>query len=270
MKYIALVVGGLVFLACADPSTSAPVEPFPLAPQETLPSEPATATARQKAQFSEFSVVNLVGHVGVSPTPQILLTADFDPVTVLVYYVGDKTTTAGVRTLSAPVLAETITLAADQTKVHVINTAHSAFSANHGCILVDTIDGTGPDTVQTHMQIGQDTWSVGGSVFTGGSYRIPYAPGIVRMILAITNQSDFAFNVTVSNVNGTQQTTVNNLAPLSTWKFDSAVEGWPNLVGPGSVQIFTSNGGSIAVSGYSTVGTTAKYRYYPVKAAPYP
>jgi hypothetical protein len=80
--------------------------------------------------------------------------------------------------------------------------------------------------------------------------------------------SDFSFNVTVYNVNGLQQTTV-NLASLSTWKFDT-LDSWGNLSGVGSVQVTTSNGGAIAVSGYSTIGTTAKYRYYPVKAAPYP
>lgn len=163
----------------------------------------------------------------------------------------------------------TVSLLADQTKVHVVNFSHPAFSANHGCILLMAVDGPGFNTFQTSVQVGLETWSVGGSVFTGGAYRIPYAANIVRTIIAMTNQSDFAFNVTVANVNGTQSSTV-NLSPLSTWKFDSAVDGWGNLVGPGSIQVTTQNGGVLAVSGYHTVGTTAKYRFVPVKAAPYP
>jgi hypothetical protein len=266
VKYIALVICGLVSFACADPSMGTTFERGESAEQTPVPEE-TTGTVRQKAQFADDTVLNILGHVG-APTPQLLLTADNDPVNVNIYYIGDKTNSSGVRTPMAPVLISTVSLAADQTKVHTINTAHAAFSANHGCIVAQSIDELGADTFQTHVQFGMDTWSVGGSVFTGGSYRIPYNNGIVRMVLALTNQGDFSFNVTVNNVNGLQQTTV-NLAPLSTWKFDTQ-ESWGNLSGVGSVQVTTSNGGVLAVSGYSTIGTTAKYRYYPVKAAPYP
>jgi hypothetical protein len=104
-------------------------------------------------------------------------------------------------------------------------------------------------------------------VFTGGSYRIPYLSGTLRVALVLTNQGDFSFAVTINNVNGVQQRTI-NLVPLTTYKFDSANENW-NLNGTGSIQITTSNGGVLAVSGFVD-RLFSRSRITPVKAAPFP
>jgi len=219
--------------------------------------------ASQKAQFADDTIINLL-EPGLTTT--VTVTADFDPVTVNIFYVGDKTTNSG-RTPSAPQLVQTLSLAADQTKSHTVNMFHPAFNNGYGAMVVEAIDGTGPDTFQTYVQYGGSIFSTGGSVFTGGSYRIPYLSGTLRVALVLTNQGDFAFPVTINNVNGIQQRTV-NLAPLSTYKFDSDNEGW-DLNGTGSIQVTTGNGGVLAVSGFIDRLFT-RSRITPVKAAPFP
>ena len=58
-----------------------------------------------------------------------------------------------------------------------------------------------------------------------------------------------------------------NLVPFSTYKFDSFAERW-NMSGTSSVQITTSAGGTVALSGYID-RLLQRQRIAPVKAAPF-
>jgi hypothetical protein len=226
--------------------------------------DPATEVGevKQKAQFADDTVINLVDPLVAT----ITVTADGNPTMVNIFYVGDKTTNSG-RTASAPVLVQTLNLDTDQTKQHNVNMFHPAFNNGYGSILLESVGGGPLEVFQTYVQYSGAIFSTGGSVFTGGSYRIPYLSGTLRVVLALTNQSDFTFNTTISNVNGTQARTV-SLAPLSTYRFDSGNENW-NLNGTGSIQVTTSAGGTLAVSGYVD-RLLQRSRITPVKAAPFP
>ena len=223
---------------------------------------PEIGQVKQKAQFADNTTINLVDPLLATVT----LTADLNPVDVQVFYVGDKTTDAGHQ-VAAPVLVSTISLAADQTKQHSVNLNHAAFQGGYGSLVLHSLGGTPNDVFQTYVEYGGSLFSTGGSVFTGGSYRIPYRSGTLRMVLALTNQSDFAFDINIANLGGTQTKTI-NLSAGSTYKFDTFSQGWI-LSGTSSIQIFTNNGGTIAVSGYID-RLLQRIRITPVKAAPFP
>ena len=226
------------------------------------PAPVQVAEVQQRSQFADATIVNLVDPISATLT----LTADLEPVDVQIFYIGDKTTNSG-RTVSAPVLVDTISLSADETDKHNVNLLHPAFFAGYGSILLQSVTGNQNDKFQTYAQYGGSMFSTGGSVFTGGSYRIPYLSGTIRVVLVLTNQSDFPFNVDISNV-GTATAKTISLAPLSTYRFDSGAEGWV-LSGNNSIQIFTSSGGTVAVSGYID-RLLSRTRINPVKASPYP
>lgn len=218
---------------------------------------------REAAQFADDTILNIVDFTAAT----LSFTADFNPVTVNLFYISAKTTDSGSPPGNA-FLVQTIELAADQTKTHAINFNHAALAGGYGSFVVDTAGDGQFDVLQTHVIAGNNVWSVGGSVFTGGSYRLPYVKGINKVVLAITNQSDFAFDVEISNLGTINYKTI-NIPPLSTYKFDSSLYGWTFPANnANSVQVFTTNGGVIALSGYYQKGTT-KTRFYPVKAAPY-
>jgi hypothetical protein len=223
---------------------------------------PTVGQVKQKSQFADGTIINLVDPLAATLT----VTADIDPVTVQVFYVSDKTTDTG-HAVGNVTLVDTIALAADQTAKHKVNLSDPAFQGGYGAIVLDSIGNTPQDVFQTYVEYGGSMFSTGGSVFTGGSYRIPYLTGSVRMVLALTNQSDFPFEVDLSNVGSTESTAV-TLEPLSTYKFDSRAEGW-HLNGTSSVQIFTTAGGTVSVSGYID-RLLQRIRITPVKAAPFP
>src|SRR4051812_4161529 len=62
----------------------------------------ATGEVAQKAQFADATIVNLVDPLSAT----LALPADGVPITVQIFYSGDKTTDSG-RTISAPVLVDT-------------------------------------------------------------------------------------------------------------------------------------------------------------------
>ena len=222
---------------------------------------PEIGQAKQKSQFADDTVINLVDPFSATLT----LTADVNPVDVNIFYVSDKTTNTGHQ-VGTVTLVDTISLAADQTKVHNVNLANAAFSGGYGAIVLSSLGGTSQDVFQTYAEYGGAIFSTGGSVFTGGSYRIPYRQGTIKMVLALTNQSDFDFDVTISNVGGTQSKTI-TIPVLSTYKFDTLANGWI-LSGTSSIQVFTTNGGTVSLSGYID-RFLQRIRLAPVKAAPY-
>jgi hypothetical protein len=226
------------------------------APEATQVSE-----VQQKAQFADDTVINLVDPLSAI----ITVTADVHPVDIQIFYISDKTTNT-THTPGPATLVDTISLAADQTKQHTVNLGNAAFNGGYGSVLLSTLGGTINDVFQTYVEYGGAVFSTGGSVFTGGSYRIPYRSGTIRMVLALTNQSDFAFDIQISNVGGTQFKTI-NLSPLSTYKFDTLANGWL-LNGTSSIQVTTSNGGTVALSGYID-RLLQRNRITPVKAAPF-
>jgi hypothetical protein len=255
-------------LGCSAPDNDGEKAPSTVA----SPNEPAVGQVKQRSQFADATVFNIVDP-GASPF--LTVNADGDPVTVQIYYIGDKTTDAGHFPATA-VLAGTLDLASDDTRSFTINTAHAAFAGGYGSLLVDAV-GVSPTTVfQTFMTYNMATnanvtQSVGGSVFAGTSYRIPVFRGTTKVVLALTNQSDFQYDVLIAHVGGIESKTI-TLVPLTTYKFDSSVYGWvwpaANAPAPHSLQIFTQAGGTVAVSGYVQAGTN-KYRVAPVKAASY-
>lgn len=228
----------------------------------TSGSNEPTGTARERAQFANDTLVNLVDP---GKDPALLITAASIPETVEVFYLSAKTTDTG----SDPgtvTLAETINLAADQTARHEVDMRSAAFADGYGAILVNSSTNVSSSAFQTYVQYGGSMFSTGGSVFMGSSYRIPFWSGTLRMVLAITNQSDFTFNVQLSNV-GTAMVKTITLPPLSTFRFDSTAAGW-TLSGTNSVQILTTSGGTISLSGYLD-RVPHRIRITPVKAAPF-
>ena len=221
-----------------------------------------TGKVTQKAQFADATIVNLVDPLSAT----LALTADGTPITVQIFYTGDKTTDSG-RTAAAPVLVDTLTLNTDQTVKHVVNLSNAAFNGGYGTIFLNSIGSDPLDVFQTYAEYGNGIFSTGGSVFQGGSYRIPYLSGTFRIVLVVTNQSNFPFDVQFANIGKTDVTTI-NLVPLSTYKFDSFAKGW-NLSGTSSVQITTSDGGTVALSGYMD-RLLQRQRIAPVKASPFP
>lgn len=228
----------------------------------TTGSSTPTGSARQRAQFANDTLVNLVDP---GKDPSLLITASSTPETVEIFYLSAKTTDTG----SDPgtvTLAATINLAADQTARHEVDLKSPAFADGYGAILVNSSTDTSSSAFQTYVQYGGSMFSTGGSVFMGSSYRIPYWSGTLRMVLAVTNEADFAFDVQFSNV-GTSMVKTITLPPLSTYRFDSTNEGW-TLSGTNSIQILTTSGGTIALSGYLD-RVPHRIRITPVKAAPY-
>jgi len=222
----------------------------------------AVGQVEQKAQFADDTFINVVDP-GFAPS--LTITADFNPVTVDIIYVSSKTTNSG-STAGTATIVQTLSLGADETKQHMINMFHPAMAGGYGCIVLDSTGETSLDVFQTYVRYGGSMFSAGGSVFTGGSYRIPYTSDQFRMVLAITNQADFPFDIELSNLGGSNFKTI-NVPAGSTYKFDTQAEHW-SLTGTNSVQIFTTNGGVIALSGYLD-GWLGRTRITPVKAAPY-
>src|SRR5204862_392181 len=93
-----------------------------------------TGQTKQASQFADGTVMNLVDS---GPTT-LTMTADGDPVTIQIYYIGDKTTDTEHIPATA-VLVDTVELASDQTAVHQVDTAHPAFGGGYGSLLVDAI-----------------------------------------------------------------------------------------------------------------------------------
>ena len=219
----------------------------------------------QASQFADNTVVNFADMTSAT----LSFTADINPVTLNIFGVNDVTTDTG-HTVGNVTLLKTLTLAADQTQTYTVPFGNTAIAKGAGCIFIDSIGSSPSDVFQTHVVTGDQVWSVGGSVFTGGSYRMPYPKNTKKFVLSMTNLSDFDFEVQIYNVQGTSVKTI-TLPVLSTYKMDSSALGWTfSTTAPGSVQLFTTNGGVVSLSGYYTVGTsTTKNRFYPVKAAPY-
>jgi hypothetical protein len=216
---------------------------------------------KQAAQFADATVFNLVD----TGATKLMLTADGDPVTLQVFYVGDKTTDAG-HFPSTAVLVDTISLATDQTAVHQVNRFHPAFAGGYGAVLVDAIGVSPTNVFQTYAEYDESIYSVGGSVFQGTSYRIPYTDNTRRVVLAFTNQSDFQYDLLVANVGGVESKVI-TLVPLTTYRFDSAEEGWVLKGTTSAIQVFTQAGGTVAMSGYAVRKGGKKVRINPVKAA---
>src|SRR5262249_44209566 len=140
-----------------------------------------------------------------------------------------------------------------------------AFAGGYGSVLLDAV-GVSPTTVfQTYAEYDDGIYSVGGSVFQGTSYRIPYTSDTSKVVLAFTNQSDFQYDLLIANVGGIESKTV-TMVPLTTYRFDSGALGWVLKGTTSSIQIFTQAGGTVAVSGYE-VRKKRKVRINPVKAA---
>jgi hypothetical protein len=229
---------------------------------DTTEAPNATGAVQQKSQFADATLLNLVDPGATT----IAITADGQPITVQIFYSGDKTTDTG-RTASAPVLVDTISLATDQTGRHNVNLNNPAFNNGYGAIFLDAV-GADPLTVfQTYVEYGSAIFSTGGSTFQGGSYRIPYLSGTLRVVLVVTNQSNVAANVQFANLGHPNVTTV-NLVPFSTYKFDTFFEGW-NLSGTSAIQITCDNGVTVSLSGYID-RLLQRQRIAPVKASPFP
>ncbi|HEX4334424.1 MAG TPA: hypothetical protein VH062_00845 [Polyangiaceae bacterium] len=221
----------------------------------------------QGAQFADKTVINetQLQNNGMS----LLLTADGSNLTIQVFYLGDKTTDTG-RTIAAPVLKNTVSLVTDHTTQVNVDLTDPAFAGNYGGVFLSVIGGgSGTQVFQTYVQTGFDMWSSGGSVFSGASYRIPYWSGCTGVVLTITNLSNFPFDIQFSNIGTTDLHTVSQLVPLSTYQFDSRRYNW-NVSGTSAIQVTTTAGGTVYMSGHEYRGSTTKYRVVPVKAAPYP
>jgi hypothetical protein len=230
--------------------------------QTTAPKTVEIGQTKQASQFADGTVMNLV-----DPGPTTLsLTADGDPVTVQIFYVGDKTTNTDHIPATA-VLVDTIDLASDQTALHQVDLTNPAFAGGYGCVVLDAI-GVSPTTVfQTYAEYDGGIYSVGGSVFQGTSYRIPYTSETKQVVLTFTNQSDFQYDLLIANVGGIESRTI-TLVPLTTYRFDSAAEGWNLLGTTSSIQIFTQASGTVTMSGYEVRRHhKGKVRINPVKAA---
>jgi hypothetical protein len=227
----------------------------------TAPESTKIGQTKQAAQFADGTVFNLVD----PGKTKLMLTADGDAVALQVFYVGDKTTNAGHFPATA-VLVDTIELATDETAVHNVNMGHPAFAGGYGAVLVDAI-GVSPTTVfQTFAEYDEGIYSVGGSVFQGTSYRIPYTDNTKKVVLAFTNQSDFQYDLLVANVGGIESKTI-TLVPLTTYRFDSMAEGWVLKGTTSAIQVFTQASGTVAMSGYEVRKGGKKIRINPVKAA---
>jgi hypothetical protein len=272
-SFISLTAVGFM-TACSAPDASIPAADTNPALGASIDStSPPVGKVVQRSQFADDTIINLVDPNATGGGTAITMTADINPTTVQVYYVGDKTTDSG-HTVASPVLVDTLDIPADGTKAHNVNFANPAFAGGYGCILLQSIGSTPSDVFQAYVTHaagtsgnGAVTFSVGGSVFAGGSYRIPVFATATKVVLALTNQSDFAFEVDISQVSGTGYHSI-TIEPLSTYKFDSSAYGWtfPRI---DSIQIFTTAGGTVSVSGYQNAFNT-RYRIAPVKAAPYP
>jgi hypothetical protein len=258
MRSYSLFAGLLMLAGCSSSGewTSGGVQ------TEGTEAPKATGQVTQKAQFADATIVNLVDPLSAT----LALTADGVPITVQVFYSGDKTTDSG-RIISAPVLVDTITLNTDQTGRHNVNLNHPAFNGGYGTVFLNSIGSDPLDVFQTYAEYSNSIFSTGGSVFQGGSYRIPYLSGTLRVVLVVTNQSNIPFNVQFANIGKTDVVNV-NLVPLSTYKFDTFPKGW-NLSGSSSIQVTTSDGGTVAMSGYMD-RLLQRQRIAPVKASPFP
>jgi len=229
---------------------------------DTTGSPKATGTVEQKSQFADATLLNLVDPMSAT----IAVTADGQPITVQVFYSADKTTDSG-RTAAAPVLVDTLTLNTDQTGRHNVNLSNAAFAGGYGAIFLDAVGEDPLNVFQTYVEYGGAIFSTGGSTFQGGSYRIPYLSGTLRVVLVVTNQSGIAADVQFANLGHPNVTSV-NLVPFSTYKFDTFAEGW-NMSGTSAIQITTDNGATVSMSGYID-RLLQRQRIAPVKTSPFP
>lgn len=220
---------------------------------------------QQASQFADGTIMNLVDPGDTTLT----LTADGDPVTVQIFYIGDKTTDT-THTASTAVLVDTLSLASDQTVTHHVDLTNPAFDGGYGAIFLDAIGVSPTNVFQTYVEYASSIFSIGGSVFEGASYRIPYLSNTRKIVLAFTNQSDFQYDLLIANLGGAGSKTI-TMVPLTTYRFDSEAEGF-DLSNTSSIQIFTQAGGTVTMSGYLTRRHRPheKIRITPVKAAPFP
>jgi hypothetical protein len=257
MRSYSLLAGLLVLAGCSSNGdwTAGGVGDTTQAPK-------ATGAVEQKSQFADATLLNLVDPGGTT----IAITADGQPITVQVFYSGDKTTDSG-RTASAPVLVDTINLDTDTTGKHVVNLNDPAFKGGYGSVFLDAV-GVDPLTVfQTYVEYGSSIFSTGGSVFQGSAYRIPYLSGTLRVVLVVTNSGNVDTNVQFANLAHPDVTSV-HLVPFSTYKFDTFGEGW-NLNATSAIQITCDNGGTVSMSGYID-RFLQRQRIAPVKTSPFP
>jgi len=106
---------------------------------QSAPSVPAAEQTGQVAQHAQFADATVINEVQLqSNGMSLLIDADGSPLTLQVFYVGDKTTDSG-RTAAAPVLRHTISMDTDQTAKIDINLADPAFAGNYGAIFIDAI-----------------------------------------------------------------------------------------------------------------------------------
>jgi len=221
--------------------------------------------AKQASQFADATVLNLVDPGDTTLT----LTADGDPVTVQIFYIGDKTTDTD-HIPGTATLIDTVSIASDQTVTHHVDLTNPSFQGGYGAVFLDAIGVSPTNVFQTYVEYGSGIFSAGGSVFQGASYRIPYLSDTKNVVLAFTNQSDFQYDLLIANLGGAGSKTI-TLVPLTTYRFDAAAEGF-DLSTTSSIQIFTQASGTVAMSGYIVRKhhPSTKVRIAPVKAAPFP
>ncbi len=228
--------------------------------ESTAPGGGDVAQTRQAAQFADNTILNLVDP-GLT---MISLTAEDMPTTVQIRYIGDKTTDSGTTTGTDGVAA-TISLAANQTMSQLVNIFDPAFNNGYGAV---TLSSTTGNPFQTYVEYSSGIFSVGGSVFQGGVYRLPYLQGTAKVVLVVTNQDGATSNITFQNVGGSDVKTI-ALPPLSTYRFDTQALNW-HLNAPSSINVSTDNSGIFALSGYVQSIILTRQRITPVKAAPFP
>src|SRR5436305_1899446 len=142
MRWYSLLTGVLMLGGCSDggaawTATGAGVE--------GSTERPAVAEVKQKSQFADATLINLVDPGSTT----IALTADGQPITVQIFYSGDKTTDTG-RTPATPVLVDTISLDTDHTGRHVVNLSNPAFNNGYGAIFLDAIGADPLNVFQTY------------------------------------------------------------------------------------------------------------------------
>ena len=247
---------------CSSPEASGGGSPT----RGPLPETGEVGQVTQRSQLADSTVFNIVD---LGTGAWLNMMSDQEAVTLQVFYIGDKTTASG-HFPSTAVLVDTISLDPFQAKGHSLNLSHAAFAGGYGSLLVDAI-GVSPTTVfQTYLtsQPGNVTQDVGGSVYQGSVFRIPVFRGSTNVVLAVTNQSDFATDVVFTQSEGPGYEGIQSLVPLSTYKFDSTLCNftWPpvSAARPAYLQVAASQpGATLAVSGY-VVYSNAKWRVAPV------
>src|SRR3954468_2972041 len=109
-----------------------------LAGQVTDRAAQSASETGQGAQRSQYADATIVTELQLqSAGMSVLVTGQAFPVTIQIFYSGDKTTDTG-RTIAAPVLKHTVSLNPDETKQVTINLADPAFAGNYGTIFLNS------------------------------------------------------------------------------------------------------------------------------------